>query len=77
VEPLLRRIASVLHRDGEDLIADNILLQSRRLSDTGRRLLGEQRRRDAERIIDRYMWISAGCWWSRPCPWWTCSARRP
>ena len=68
VEPLLRRIASVLHRDGEDLIADNILLQSRRLSDTGRRLLGEQRRRDAERIIDRYMWISAGVLVVTPVP---------
>ena len=68
VEPLLRRIASVLHRDGEDLIADNILLQSRRLSDTGRRLLGEQRRRDAERIIDRYMWISAGVLVVTPLP---------
>jgi small GTP-binding protein len=68
VEPLLRRIASVLHRDGEDLIADNILLQSRRLSDTGRRLLGEQRQRDAERIIDRYMWISAGVLVVNPLP---------
>ena len=68
VEPLLRRIASVLHRDGEDLIADNILLQSRRLSDTGRRLLGDQRRRDAERIIDRYMWISAGVLVVTPLP---------
>jgi len=68
VEPLLRRIASVLHRDGEDLIADNILLQSRRLSDAGRRLLGEQRQRDAERIIDRYMWISAGVLVVNPLP---------
>ena len=60
IDALLRRIAQVLHTDGEELIADNILLQSRRLSDAGRQLLGEQRQSDAEAIVDRYVWISAG-----------------
>ena len=68
IDALLRRIAQVLHTDGEELIADNILLQSRRLSDAGRQLLGEQRQSDAEAIVDRYVWISAGVLAVTPLP---------
>jgi uncharacterized protein (DUF697 family) len=68
IDALLRRIAQVLHSDGEELIADNILLQSRRLSDAGRQLLGEQRQGDAEAVVDRYSWISAGVLAATPLP---------
>ena len=68
IDVLLRRIAQVLHSDGEELIADNILLQSRRLSDAGRRLLSEQRQQDAESVVDRYSWISAGVIAATPLP---------
>ncbi|MFM7696456.1 MAG: DUF697 domain-containing protein, partial [Vulcanococcus sp.] len=68
IDALLRRIAQVLHSDGEELIADNILLQSRRLSDAGRQLLSEQRQSDAEAVVDRYSWISAGVLAATPLP---------
>lgn len=68
LDALLRRIAQVLHSDGEELIADNILLQSRRLSEAGRQLLGQQRQGDAEAIVDRYAWISAGVLAATPLP---------
>jgi GTPase SAR1 family protein len=68
VEALLRRMASVLHADGEELIADNLLLQSRQLGEASRRLLANQRRSDAERIVDRYMWIGAGVLAATPLP---------
>ncbi len=68
LDGLLRRIAQVLHSDGEELIADNILMQSRRLSDTGRRLLNDQRQQDAEAVVDRYSWISAGVIAATPLP---------
>jgi small GTP-binding protein len=68
VEALLRRLAAVLHQDGEELLADNILLQSRRLSEAGQSLLAEQRRQDAIGIIDRYMWIGAGVLVVTPLP---------
>ncbi|MFM7314489.1 MAG: DUF697 domain-containing protein, partial [Cyanobium sp.] len=68
IDALLRRIAQVLHSDGEELIADNILLQSRRLSEAGRRLLAEQRRSDAEAVVERYGWISAGVLAATPLP---------
>ena len=68
VDALLRRIAAVLHADGEELIADNLLLQCRRLSDASRSLLARQRRSDCEAIVDRYMWIGAGVLAVTPLP---------
>ena len=68
IDALLRRVAQVLHSDGEELIADNILLQSRRLSDAGRELLSQQRQNDAEGVVDRYSWISAGVLAATPLP---------
>jgi len=68
VEALLRRMASLLHADGEELIADNLLLQSRQLGEASRRLLASQRRSDAETIVDRYMWIGAGVLAATPLP---------
>ncbi|MGB5136495.1 MAG: GTP-binding protein [Prochlorococcaceae cyanobacterium] len=68
VEVLLRRIAAVLHADGEDLIADNLLLQCRTLSEASRSLLARQRRSDAETVVERYMWIGAGVVAVTPLP---------
>lgn len=68
VEALLRRIAAVLHADGEELIADNLLLQCRRLSQASQDLLDRQRRSDAGTIVDRYMWIGAGVVMVTPLP---------
>ena len=68
VEALVRRIAEVLHADGEELIADNLLLQCRRLGEASRNLLARQRRSDALAVLDRTMWISAGVVAVTPLP---------
>ncbi len=68
VDKLLRRLAKVLHEDGEELLADNILLQCRHLGDTGRDLLNNQRRNVARKCIDRYSWISSGLVVATPLP---------
>ena len=65
---LLQRLAAVLHADGEELIADNILLQCRQLDQRGRDLLNSQRRREAKRCVDRYSWIGAGIVAATPLP---------
>ncbi|MEC4983502.1 MAG: GTP-binding protein [Oscillatoria sp. PMC 1068.18] len=65
---LLKRLAAVLRAEGEDLIADNILLQSQRLSEEARKLIDKQRRRQAEKIIDRYQWLVAGAIAVTPLP---------
>jgi len=68
VDQLLRRLASVLHADGEELLADNILLQCRHLGDAGRQLLDRQRLEEARRCVDRYSWISGGLVAATPLP---------
>lgn len=66
--PLIKRLAAVLRAEGEDLIADNILLQSQRLGDEARKIIDRQRRRQSEQIIDRYQWIGAGVIAVTPLP---------
>jgi uncharacterized protein (DUF697 family) len=58
----------VLHADGEELIADNLLLQCRELGQASRDLLDRQRRQEAEAIVERYMWIGAGVLLVTPLP---------
>lgn len=66
--PLIKRLASVLRAEGEDLIADNILLQSQRLGEEARKIIDRQRRRQGDKIIDRYQWIGAGVIAVTPLP---------
>ncbi len=68
IMPLIRRMAAVLRSEGEDLVADNILLQSMRLGEEARRLLDGQRRRQAEKIVERFQWIGAGAIALTPLP---------
>ncbi len=66
--PLLRRMAAVLRAEGEDLVADNILLQSQRLGEEARKLIDAQRRRQADKVVERYQWIGAGVVAMTPLP---------
>jgi uncharacterized protein len=66
--PLLRRMAAILRAEGEDLVADNILLQSMRLGEEARKLIDAQRRRQADKIVDRFQWIGAGVVSVMPLP---------
>jgi len=68
VLPLVKRLAAILRAEGEDLVADNILLQSQRLGEEARRFLDKQRRRQAEKIVDRYQWVGAGAIAVMPLP---------
>ncbi|MEM1250796.1 MAG: DUF697 domain-containing protein [Cyanobacteria bacterium P01_H01_bin.21] len=68
IQPLVDRIIAVLRAEGRDLIANNILLQSQRLSLEARQLLTKQRQQQADAIIDRYQWIGAGVLAATPLP---------
>ena len=65
---LIKRLAAVLRAEGEDLVADNILLQSQRLGDEARKIIDRQRRKQTDKIIDRYQWIGAGVIAMTPLP---------
>lgn len=68
IMPLIRRMAMILRAEGEELIADNILLQSQRLGEEARRLIDSQRKREAEKIVERFQWIGAGVIAVTPLP---------
>ena len=68
IMPLIKRVAAILRAEGADLIADNILLQSQRLGEEARRLIDSQRRRQADKVIERYQWVGAGVIAVTPLP---------
>ncbi|MGB3615297.1 MAG: GTP-binding protein [Elainellaceae cyanobacterium] len=66
--PLLKRITAILRQEGNGLIADNILLQSRQLGEDARAILVQQRQSQADAVIERYQWISGGVVAVMPLP---------
>tara|TARA_Y100001968_G_scaffold92248_1_gene82952 strand:- start:1546 stop:3093 length:1548 start_codon:yes stop_codon:yes gene_type:complete len=68
INNLIRRLAIILHEEGEELIADNILLQCSNLGKKGKRLLAKQRGYSAKKCIDKYGWISSGVLIITPLP---------
>ncbi|MEO0408640.1 MAG: GTP-binding protein [Cyanobacteria bacterium P01_A01_bin.135] len=68
VLPLLKRMAALLRQEGDSLVADNILLQSRQVGEEARVVVTQQRRTQADAIIDRYQWISGGVVAVMPLP---------
>lgn len=68
VEALLRRLVQVLRFEGDELMADNILLQSRHLSVDTETVLTNQRQRASRTIIERYAWIGGGIIALTPLP---------
>jgi uncharacterized protein len=68
VAALLQQLVAILRAEGEELLADNILLQATRLGDDVKQLMDEQRLRQANRLVDRFQWIGAGVIWITPLP---------
>ena len=68
INSLIRRLANILHEEGEELIADNILLQCNNLGKEGKRLLIKQRSQSAKKCIDKYGWFSSGALILTPLP---------
>ena len=68
INSLIRRLANILHQEGEELIADNILLQCSNLGKEGKKLLVEQRSLSAKKCIDKYGWLSSGVLILTPLP---------
>lgn len=68
ITPLIKRMAAILRAEGEDLIADNILLQSQQLGNEARQIIDNQRLRQSEKVVERFQWISAGVLTVTPLP---------
>ena len=68
INNLIRRLANILYEEGEELIADNILLQCSNLGKEGKRLLVKQRSQSAKKCVDKYGWLSSGILLLTPLP---------
>ncbi len=68
INDFLQRLADILRSTGEDLVAENILQQSQQLSGAAKELIDEERLRQAQKIVDKYQWISAGTIAINPLP---------
>jgi uncharacterized protein len=68
IAALIERMSDILRREGADLIAHNLLLQSQQISEAARATLSAQRQQQAEAIVDRYQWVGAGVLAAMPLP---------
>ena len=60
VSNLFNEIIQTLDKNGEELLADNILFRSNKLGIKSKKLITEQRKLLANKLIDKYMWITGG-----------------
>ena len=65
---LIRQIVTILRAEGEELVADNILLQAQRLGEDVRQIMDQERSRKANQLVNRFQWIGAGVIWVTPLP---------
>ena len=68
VSNLFKEIIETLDSNGEELLADNILYKSNKLGIKSKRLITEQRNLSANKIINKYMWITGGVILVNPLP---------
>ncbi len=68
IQPLAERIMAIVARDGRDLLAANLLLQSRGLVDEAKERVRHVLDRCAWAIVDRYTWGAAGAAALSPLP---------
>jgi uncharacterized protein (DUF697 family)/ribosome biogenesis GTPase A len=68
LKALLSRMVAVLRREGDELAADNILMQSQRLTEETRTAINAQRQVQAEQVIERFQWLVVGVIFATPLP---------
>lgn len=68
LKALLKRIEAVLAREGDSLRAGNLLLRAHLLSKGAQDQLSLQRRQQAQAVIERHQWVTAGAVFANPIP---------
>ena len=68
IQPLAERMLQIVRHDGRDLLAANLLLQSRGLVDEAKERVRDALDRRAWEIVDKYTWGSAGAAALSPLP---------
>ena len=68
VDNLFNEIINILEKEGEELIADNILLQCNKLGYLSKNIINKQRSNLSKNIINKYSWITSGVILFTPVP---------
>ena len=68
VDNLFNTIIDILDRDGEELLADNILFQCNKLGLISKDIIKKQRNTSSNKLINRYSWITSGVIFITPLP---------
>ena len=68
VSSLFRKIIETLDENGEELLADNILFRCNKLGLISKKVISEQRKSSAIKVINKYTWITGGVILVNPLP---------
>ncbi len=68
IQPLLTRILDILSYEGDELVADNVLLRSQRLTEETREALSQQQQTEAEKVVEKFQWLVVGVVFATPLP---------
>jgi small GTP-binding protein len=68
IQPLLARILDILSYEGDELVADNVLLRSQRLTEETREALSQQQQMEAEKVVEKFQWLVVGVVFATPLP---------
>jgi small GTP-binding protein len=68
IQPLLARILDILSYEGDELVADNVLLRSQRLTEETREVLSQQQQAEAEKVVEKFQWLVVGVVFATPLP---------
>ena len=68
IQSLLTRILDIFSYEGDELVADNVLLQSQRLAVATREALSQQQQSEAEKVVEKFQWLVVGVVFATPLP---------
>jgi uncharacterized protein (DUF697 family)/GTPase SAR1 family protein len=68
IQPLLSRILDILSYEGDELVADNVLLRSQSLSNATREALAQQQQAEADKVVEKFQWLVVGVVFATPLP---------
>jgi len=68
VDYLFKMIIEILEQNGEELLADNILFRCNKLGNISKNVIFKQRNSSANKVINKYTWITGGVILVNPLP---------
>jgi hypothetical protein len=68
LQSLLNRILDIFSYEGDELVADNVLLRSQSLTTATREALSQQQQAEAEKVVEKFQWLVVGVVFATPLP---------